>query len=194
MAAAQVLRIVRQLEQALRIWPSLGAPPPEALQAVEAAQRGAAAHGHADWAAALAHTPLTRECLVAIAAEARGTYHDEAAARSALRRDGWRQFVVDDVAAGGKRAFRWIRQPAAQAPPPLVLTPGGLAGGPAAEVEQAAAAWHALWARPDAPPAAEAALLGAFRGLPAFPALPPLTDAAVAAAARPLPLGKAPRP
>ena len=60
------------------------------------------------------------------------------------------------------------------------------------EVEQAAAAWHALWARPDAPQAAEAALLGTLRGLPAFPALPPLADAAVAAAAWSLPLGKAP--
>ena len=150
-----------QLEQALRLWPGpLAEPTLEAWQAIQAAQRGAAAHGHADWAAALAQTPLTRGLLVAVAAEARESCHAEAAARSTLRRDGWRQFVVDDVAAGGKRTFRWIRQPAAQAPPPLAMTPGGLLGGPAAEVAQAAAAWHALWARPDAPQAAEAALLG----------------------------------
>jgi hypothetical protein len=65
--------------------------------------------------------------------------------RRAFRRDRWHTFVNADVAAGGRRTFRWIRQPALQEPPALVQTPEGLQGGPAAELLTAGPAWQALW-------------------------------------------------
>ena len=67
-----------------------------------------------------------------------------------------------------------------------------MAGRTAAEVRQAAAAWHALWARPDIPSAAEAHLFALLSDLPPFPAPAPLTFEQVARAARALPIGRAP--
>ena len=70
----------------------------------------------------------------------RAWHLDKAAACRAWRIDQWWRFVRADVAQGGRKVFRWIRQPALQAPPPLVATEQGLQGGPAAEVAVAASA------------------------------------------------------
>ena len=81
-----------------------------------------------------------------------------------------------------------------QEPAPLVLTPDGLSGGPAAELATAGPAWQALWAQPDEPLPSEAGLREVVRQLPAFPQPPPLGAAATAAGIWALPLGRAPGP
>ena len=68
--------------------------------------------------------------------------------------------------------FRWIRQPALQAPPPLVSTAEGTQGGPAAVLRTSAAVWQELWARQGNMHPAEAGVREAVRALPCRPSLP----------------------
>ena len=132
---------------------------------------------------------------MALAACTMANGHREAALlRRRLRRDQWHAFVGDDIGRGGRRAYRWIRQPALQEPAPLAHGPEGLCGGPAAELALAGPAWHRLWAMEDCPVPAERRLRDCVRALPAFPPLATLTDDAVAAGVWALPLGRAAGP
>ena len=139
-------------------------------------------------------TPTRRADLEAAVAEARAWYEERATARRRWRAEQWWQFVQRDVATGGRRTFRWVRQPALQAPPPLIEGPRGLEGGPAAVLRHAAGEWHPLWDKADQQHPDELALLRTIRELPPFPSLPPLSDDVVEQAVARLPLGRAPGP
>ena len=138
--------------------------------------------------------PPDRDALEGSVLQFRAWHLDQAAARKAWRTDQWWRFVKGDVASGGRKVFRWVRQPALQAPPPLAATASGLQGGPAAVLRSSVAAWHGLWAKRDETHPAEAGIREAVRALPAFPMPCPLSDSLVAAAVAALPLHKASGP
>ena len=137
---------------------------------------------------------VDRELLLPFAAELRGAQEDALRGHREERREAWHRFVAQDIASGGRRVFRWVRQPALQSPPPLLKVGGKLCGGPAVELAMAGPGWHALWAKEDVPDPGEQRLRQVVRALPPFPAPAPLTDAEAAAAIMALPLGKAPGP
>ena len=99
--------------------------------------------------------------------------------------------MSEDFQRGGRRVYRWIREPASAAPPPLVPVGGALRGGPGAELDAAAAAWLPVWLRPDVPQVGEAEWLRPLGQLPPFPPLRVLSPAAAQAGINQLPLGRA---
>ena len=106
---------------------------------------------------------------------ARTEYETAAARERSDRAAAWHEFGNKDFRVGGRRVYRWIREPASVAPSPVVALDGALVGGPAAELQAATAAWQPLWQRADAQPEEEAEWLGHLAGLPRFPELRPLT-------------------
>ena len=92
--------------------------------------KGAVARaGVHDWAVWLAEATTARGALVQAQAAISAALTEDSRIRRAGRRDSWHTFVTLDIAAGGRRTFRWVRSPALQEPPPLVHTEAGLMGG-----------------------------------------------------------------
>ena len=197
-AASAVMRAtllrLRQLENLVKLWPEgPGALPAAARQVLAACRRGAATGEAPDpaWIEALDGLG-DRGAAARLCDRARGEYLAAASANKRQRAEGWHTYVQEQFRTGGRRVFQWIRSPASAAPPPLVATGTGLVGGPAAELQVAAAAWIPLWQQTDQPPAQEAAWLALLADLPAFPQLPDLGLAELQAGLSALPGGKAP--
>ena len=168
---------LRHLEQVLGLWPVGPGSLPLAAEHCLRAARLAAAHGWGAsdaWAVRL-RSLVSREAAAGLVELARSEYAAAAARERADRAAAWHCFVDKDFRVGGRRVYRWIREPASVAPSPLVSLDGVLAGGPAAELQAATTAWQPLWQRADAPPEEEAEWLGHLSGLPRFPALEVLT-------------------
>ena len=187
------LAAVRACDAALR---ACGDGPlnPEAVLLLRGAQAAVADARCDRWAQLVSDAFTGRAAVEAAARRLADDYRAELLTMRAARRDRWHEFVRGDVLKGGRRTFRWVRQPALQEPAPLVQGPEGLAGGPAAELALAEPCWKRLWAATDVPLPAEQALRECVRALPPFPPILPLTDAAVAAGIWALPLGRAPGP
>ena len=184
----------RACRAALAAWPEGAAMPAAAVKHWRAAQQATLVAERNDWAELLATADSGRLNLEQAFAAISADYAALGVARRKFRRDQWHEFVTCDVARGGRRVFRWVKQPSLQEPAPLVHTPDGLSGGPAAELAMAGPAWQALWAQRDESPPAEANLRAAVRGLPAFPQPPAILPPATAAGIWALPLGTAPGP
>ena len=190
-ATSKLLRRLRTLENALRLWPEgVALPPPAAVARLSAAVRLARHWGHPWWVAQLSGA-LARCRLLELLSQAREEYWEAERADAQLRRERFKDWLHGSLAVGGRKVFRWVAEPASQAPPALFRVQGELAGGPAAELACLEPFWAPLWTRPDTPGADEPALLAAVARLPPFPALAPLSDADVAEVVATLPLGKA---
>ena len=174
--AALLLRL-RHLEQVLGLWPVGPGGLPLAAERCLRAALSAAAHG---WGASEAwvgrlRSLVSREAAAGLVELARTEYETAAARERTDRAAAWHDFANKDFRVGGRRVYRWIREPASVAPSPLVALDGVLVGGPAAELQAATTAWQPLWQRADAPPEEEAEWLGHLSGLPRFPGLQALT-------------------
>ena len=159
-----------------------------------AAQVAVATLGCDGWAELLAGAFSGREAVAHAVATITEEYRGVQLQLRQARRDKWHAFVGEDIRKGGRRVFRWVRQPALQEPMPLITSPEGLSGGPAAELAAAGPAWHHLWGKADLQVPAECGLRDSVRALPDFPPVAPLTDEAVAAGVWALPLGRAAGP
>ncbi len=167
--ATRLLRRLRTLENALRLWPEAAtAAPAGAVARLEAVVRLARHWRHSEWAAVLVG-PLDRVRLAHLLVQAREEYWEEERRAAAERRERFQDWLHASLASGGRKVFRWVAEPASQAPPPLFQLDGSWVGGPAAEVQALAPFWAPLWQKPDTPGAAEPALLEAVASLPPFP-------------------------
>ena len=103
--------------------------PRDSLRYLRAALSVVGELGRDDWAVHLASAGDSLLALQQASAALTEEHARAALARRRFRKDRWHSFVTADIAVGGRRAFRWVRQPALQEPPALVQTPSGLQGG-----------------------------------------------------------------
>ena len=103
--------------------------PRDSLRYLRAALSVVGELGRDDWAVHLASAGDSLLALQQASAALTEEHARAALARRRFRKDRWHSFVTADIAVGGRRAFRWVRQPALQEPPALVQTPNGLQGG-----------------------------------------------------------------
>ena len=118
---------LRSASQAAALWPEDSATIPRpARRYLHAAHSLVLGLGRDDWALLLASAGEARVALLQAAATMAADQASAVLERKRFRRDRWHAYVNADIAAGGRRTFRWVRQPALQEPPALVRTPEGL--------------------------------------------------------------------